>query len=180
MKRVTIYLAGSIKKGDEDAKKTSYWTEEDEAVIHHSFGTVYEVDILNPATYPIKRSDPFGNFGADMFLVQQSDFIFVDARDKKGIGIGAEMVAAKYFEIPVVCLCWYDSYYKKRFVPNVYGEDLHNWTHPFIVGLSDFIADSIPEAVEWMKSARRPVKTIAVLEQAIQHFKETQLSRPND
>lgn len=177
MGTVTLYLAGSIKKGDEDTKKTSYWTREDEDAIRRAFGEGSDVMILNPATFKIKRSDSFGNFGADMYLVKRSDFIFVDARDKKGIGIGAEMVAAKYFGIPVVSLCAYDSYYKKRFLPNVYGEDLHNWTHPFIVGLSDFVADSVEEAVEWMKSGSRgPIKTISVIDESIEYFEDTQLN----
>jgi hypothetical protein len=180
MNKVTMYLAGSIKKGDTDQKKTSYWSDKDEQEIIKFFGDSFEVEILNPATFPIKRSDSFGNFGADMYLVNKSDFIFVDARDKKGIGIGAEMVVAKYYNIPVVCLCAYDSYYKMRFLPNVYGEDLHNWTHPFIVGLSDYVAATIEEAVAWMKEhIEKPhsIKGINVIDESITYFINTQLNK---
>lgn len=178
MANISIYLAGSIKKGDIDTKKTSYWTAAEEAKIIDCFGVDYSVRILNPATFAIKRSDSFGNFGGDMYLVHESDFIVVDARDKKGLGIGAEMVAAKYYHLPVVCLCPYDSYYKKRFLPNVYGEDIHNWTHPFITGLSDYIAETIEDAVKWMKehlSVPKPIKGLSVIDESIAYFVETQL-----
>lgn len=178
MADISIYLAGSIKKGDHDTKTTSFWTAVEEKNIVDCFGTDYSVNILNPATFEIKRSDPFGNFGGDMYLVHESDFIFVDARDKKGLGIGAEMVAAKYYHLPVVCLCTYDSYYKRRFLPNVYGEDLYNWTHPFITGLSDYIADTIEDAVKWMKEhlqSPKPIKGLSVIDESIAYFIETQL-----
>ena len=180
MKKITMYLAGSIKKGDTDTKKTSYWSDDDEKSIIACFGNEFEVNILNPATFPIRRSDSFGNFGADMYLVNKSDFLLVDARDKKGLGIGAEMVVAKYYNIPVICLCAYDSYYKKRFLPNVYGEDLHNWTHPFIIGLSDFIADTIEDAVTWIKNhivTPQPIKGMAIIDESIKYFIDTQLNK---
>lgn len=179
MANVSIYLAGSIKKGDIDIKKTSYWTAIEEKEIIDCFGIDYSVRILNPITFTIKRSDSFGNFGGDMYLVHESDFIFVDARDKKGLGIGAEMVAAKYYHRPVVCLCAYDSYYKKRFLPNVYGEDLYNWIHPFIAGLSDYIADTIEDAVKWMKEhleSPKPIKGLSIIDESITYFVETQLN----
>lgn len=180
MTNVSIYLAGSIKKGDIDTKKTSYWTAVEEKEIISCFGIDYSVRILNPATFGIKRSDSFGNFGGDMYLIHESDFIFVDAREKKGLGIGAEMMAAKYYHLPVVCLCAYDSYYKKRFLPNVYGEDLHDWTHPFITGLSDYIADTIGDAVKWMKEylgSPTPIKDLSIIDDSITYFIETQLNK---
>lgn len=176
MKQLSIYLAGSIKKGDTDQKKTSYWTRQDEETILSSFGGDFRVRILNPATFRLKRADSLSNFGGDMYLVRESDFIFVDARDKKGLGVGAEMVAAKYYHLPLVCLCAYGSYYRKRFLPNVYGEDLHNWTHPFIIGLSDYIADTIEDAVNWMKAHMqrpKPIKDLSVIDASIQYYMDT-------
>ena len=99
---VQVYLSGSIKKGDADNRSPDhFWTEADEAVLHT--GVVgAELRLLNPAKTPIQRSDYRANFGCDLFLVQQSDIVLVDARREKGIGIGAEMMFAANASIPVI------------------------------------------------------------------------------
>lgn len=183
MKQLSIYLAGSIKKGDTDVKQTSYWTQVEEERIRICFGDNFQVSLINPATYPLSRADPFGNFGGDMYLVRESDFIFVDARGKKGLGVGAEMMAAKYYQIPVVCLCTHDSYYRKRFLANVCGEDLYNWTHPFIASLSDYIADTIEDAVSWMIGHVKrpaPIKNLSVVDTLIEYYIGTQTDYRNN
>jgi len=180
MSKIAIYLAGSIKRGLSDMKETTYWTTADENSIIDSFGIDYSIELLNPATFIVDRRDSFATFGADMYLIGKSDFLFMDARDKKGIGVGAEMMAAKYFKIPVVCLCPVGSHYRKHLLPNVYGVDLHNWMHPFVAGLSDFVADTIADGISWMIqhiSTPQPFKSLNVIEEARNHFVDTQLKK---
>ena len=49
--------------------------------------------------------------------------------------------------LPVITWSPPESHYRRKFLPNVYGEDLHDWTHPFIFGLSDYIVDTLEGAV---------------------------------
>lgn len=177
LKSVKIYLCGSIKKGSGDIAQRNYWGNEEEQAILTAFGSEYEITLLNPATAGLKRTDSFSNFGGDMFLVKTSNFIFVDARDRRGIGIGGEMFAAKYFGLPVVSLCPVGSHYRKEFVKDLCGEDVSNWVHPFITGLSDFLADTIEDAVEWMMEFSKqpvPIKGMEIIGEAIEHFLKSQ------
>jgi hypothetical protein len=150
-----IYLSGSIRKGDADSRpEEQFWSEADERYIKANAG-VREVELLNPAKTQLRRSDFGLNFGCDLFLVSISDVLLVDARTEKGIGVGAEMMFAAQNGIPVITLAPPESHYRRRFVPNVFGEDLHEWTHPFIFGLSDHIADNLASAMEFVRAHTR-------------------------
>ncbi|MEM9670717.1 MAG: hypothetical protein AAF950_17525 [Pseudomonadota bacterium] len=148
---IAIYLSGSVKKGSVDVRgHEHFWTEEDEINIRKNLNR-YSVHLLNPSKTKITRNDVLNNFGCDLYLVRESDVVFVDARNKRGIGIGAEMMYASVIDVPVISICPKNSYYRKDFVPDVFGEDLHDWIHPFIAGLSNVVVDSIDAAVEVVK-----------------------------
>jgi hypothetical protein len=142
-----IYLSGSIRKGNTDPRPdTHFWSERDEQLVRENAG-VAEVELLNPAKTSLRRNDFALNFGCDLYLVSISDIVLVDARTEKGIGVGAEMMFAANNGIPVITWAPEDSHYRRKLVPNVFGEDLRNWTHPFIFGLSDYVADSLEQAM---------------------------------
>lgn len=150
-----IYLSGSIRKGSTDPRSEDhFWSERDEQFIRDNAG-VAAVELLNPAKTHIKRSDFGLNFGCDLYLVSISDVVLVDARREKGIGVGAEMMFAVDRGIPVIAWAPPDTHYRRSFVPDVFGEDLHDWTHPFIFGLSDRIADNLSEVMEHVRAYLR-------------------------
>lgn len=157
MKKISIYLSGSIKKGKDDTTESLFWSDEDvKSIIENISG--YDVEILNPATANIKRSNPLENFGADLYLVKKSDFLLVDLREKRGIGVGSEMTMAKYYHIPVISICPKESHYRRSKVEDVCGEDLYDWIHPFVLGLSDKIVENLKEAVDWINEyLKRPI-----------------------
>jgi hypothetical protein len=141
-----VYLSGSIKKGNKDGRgDESFWSEDDERRI--SAGVGIRVEMLNPAKSKIRRSDYYANFGCDLYLVSISDAVLVDARTRKGIGVGAEMMFARFEGIPVITICPPNSNYRRDFLPDVFGEDLSDWIHPFVAGLSDYIVNDIDEGV---------------------------------
>lgn len=98
--KIAIYLAGSIKKGHEKSDE-SYWTEEDKIFLKKHLNH-YEVSFLNPAFRTDDLSHQRSVFGRDMLQVFSSNIVFVDARDRRGLGVGAEMMWAKVNAIPVV------------------------------------------------------------------------------
>ena len=150
-----IYLSGSIRKGNTDPRPDHhFWSEADEQFVTANAG-VPEVELLNPAKTKLRRSDFGLNFGCDLFLVSISNIVLVDARKEKGIGVGAEMMFAAQNGIPVITWAPPESHYRRRFVPNVFGEDLHDWTHPFVFGLSDHVVDDLLAAMELVRAHTR-------------------------
>jgi hypothetical protein len=171
-----VFLSGSIRKGPTDLRSSGhFWSEADEARIIEGLAPD-SVELLNPAKTIIRRSDVVSNFGCDLYLVALSDVVLVDARTEKGIGIGAEMMFASTKCIPVITWAPRNSHYRKDFIPDVFGEDLANWTHPFIQGLSDFVVETLDEAIALLKRRGREGKLALTKspERAISHF----LSQP--
>src|SRR5262245_39027064 len=109
--KIAIYLAGSIKKGHEKSDET-YWTDEDMSLIRANLGK-FDVSFLNPAFRTDDLSDSRSVFGRDMLQVFSSHIVFVDARDRRGLGVGAEMMWAKVNKIPVVTWSPRNSHYRK-------------------------------------------------------------------
>jgi len=146
-----IYLSGSIRKGSADPRSDEhFWSEGDEATIRQGL-LGQTVELLNPAKTHLHRNDFALNFGRDLYLVSISDVLLVDARTEKGIGVGAEMMFAVQRGLPVITWSPLQSHYRRKFLSDVYGEDLHNWTHPFIFGLSDYVVDTLDAAVDLIR-----------------------------
>lgn len=146
---VSIYLSGSIKKGRFDTRSVSeFWSSDDEKKIASLVKR--KTILLNPAKTAIQRNDYFVNYGCDLFLIQNADLVLVDLRTEKGIGVGAELMYAHFIGRPVVGWLPANSYYKRDYIQDVFGEDLVNWTHPFAFGLCDFIADDLPAACDYI------------------------------
>lgn len=143
-----LYLSGSVKKGKNDERDPgTFWTDEDERTLIGGIEGI-RVQTLNPSKTQLQRSDYYANFGCDLHLVNVSDAVLVDARTKKGVGVGAEMMFAKFVGVPVITICPQGCAYRRALVPDVFGEDLHDWTHPFIYGLSDYIVDTLDDAID--------------------------------
>lgn len=141
---ISIFLSGSVKKGTRDTRDPSYfWTDEDIHQIQHRVNNG-NVTILNPSSITIPSHLSNERYIADLRFVYESDLVFVDARTYKGIGIGAEMMFAKILGLPVICLAPPESEYRKTI--SVEGV-LQNWVHPFIVGLSTTICNSLDDAI---------------------------------
>ena len=108
--KIAIYLAGSIKKAHET--NDTFWSTLDISVLEKSLDE-FEVSFLNPAFRKDDLSDPRSVFGRDMLQVFCSDAVFVDARERRGLGVGAEMMWAKLNRIPVLTWAPKNSHYHK-------------------------------------------------------------------
>ncbi|MEV6302530.1 hypothetical protein AB0M02_24160 [Actinoplanes sp. NPDC051861] len=166
-----LYLSGSVRKGDNDSRPAiEFWSQADEDKLTNGINA-RAVRTLNPSKSKIRRSDYYANFGCDLHLVSISNVVLVDVRAKRGIGIGAEMMFAQMSGIPVVSICPRNSAYRQDLVPNVFGEDLKDWIHPFVFGLSDYIVEDIDDAVQLINNLieegrlnRRPAEASRVPE----------------
>lgn len=173
---IAIYLAGSINKGHEKSGE-SFWTDEDINLLRRNLAK-YKVSFLNPAFRTDDLSDQVAVFGRDMLQVFSSNFVFVDARDRRGLGVGAEMMWAKVNQIPVVTWAPKNSHYNKG-PTTVLGMPVANYVHPFVESLSDKIVENLEEGAQWIHSViSNPaieIKGVQYISSAIQHYKNSQL-----
>jgi len=173
MKSIRIYLSGSIRKGADDPRDEShYWSASHEDEICRRLAGM-PVRLLNPAKTKISRNDYYANFGCDLYLVSISQVVLVDLREEKGIGVGAELMFARQHGIP--CIGWAprNSHYRRDHVADVFGENLHDWIHPFAHGLTDALAETLGEAVDLvMQRLDRTRSPLSVTPRcAIEHFR---------
>jgi len=174
--RVSIYLAGSIKKENEPLG--SYWSDEEMFALK-AYLFDYAISFLNPGFRTDDLSDQRSVFGRDMTQVFCSDIVFVDARERRGLGVGAEMMWAKLHKIPVITLAPKNSHYHKE-QTTLLDVPVTNWIHPFIESLSDAIVDDLNAGAGWIRrfltDPSLEIKSIATIQSAMQYYRDTQLA----
>ena len=165
-----ITLLGSLPKGD---KVRAGWVDWKPEYIEKIAALLPDAEILHGDAI----SDNVGAelvVGHDLALVKEADLIIVDARSKIGAGTAQEMVIAKYFRKPVVAVISRDTHHRRSNV--VFdGQVVKDWVHPFLKVSSDYVADSVDDAVAFAaKFLKNPteqkIKDFAVFEQAITEF----------
>ena len=176
--KIAIYLAGSIKK-EHEKSDDSYWSESDMLFLKTSLSR-YEVSFLNPAFRSDDLSDQRAVFGRDMLQVFCSHVVFVDARERRGLGVGAEMMWAKLHKLPIITLAPKNSHYHKSDT-TLLGVPVKDWIHPFVESLTDVIVENLQEGALWvdrfMSDPSMQIKGIGYIEAAMHHYRDTQLHR---
>ena len=150
MKSIAIYMAGSIQKGHETGNEL-FWTEAHFQEIRECLKEI-EVSFLNPAFRTDDLSDQRSVFGRDMTQVFSADAVFVDARDRRGLGVGAEMMWAKVHKIPVITWAPLETHYHKS-ETSILGVAVKKFIHPFVESLSDQVVGSLSQAALFIKDA---------------------------
>ena len=176
MKKLTLYLAGSIQKGHEPNE--SEWTQKDINILE---SVLKDVQILNPAFRQDDLSDQKSVFGRDMLQVFLADALFVDARHRRGLGVGAEMMWAKFLHKPVVTLAPVNTHYNKS-ETSLLGVKIQDYIHPFIYNLSDHIALSIEDGALFLKGhfeIKGKIKGIRDVEEAMRYYRDHQFLHDN-
>ena len=105
---IAMYLAGNIEKNHEKESKV-FWSEFDREILRDGLAPI-QISFLNPALRADDLSDQMAVFGRDMAQVFCSDLVLVDARERRGLGVGAEMMWAKMNTLPVITLSPVDSH----------------------------------------------------------------------
>lgn len=177
--KLFIYLSGSIKKGINDNRKKTFWTQEDINILDEHLSDKFELIFLNPSVRNDDLSDFDSTFGRDLLQVYLSDIVLVDARSKKGIGIGAEMAYAKMQGIPVISIVPEESnYYQSHF--EYLGQKIDKWIHPFVNGLSDYLCGSVLSAAKFIEQNypfENEIKNKEVFDKCILHYIDSQLHK---
>ncbi len=171
MKPIMIYLAGKVPKSDEELKNYSDWRKEFEIAVKKDTGC--GIICLDPSHVHFDIADIYGVFGRDVYMVKQSDFIVIDARERIGPGTAQEMLIAKYFKKPVVTILPKNSHYWKD--TKIRDKEAKAWMNPFIAATSDIIAESVEDAAKKIAGCIKNnenacAKSITLLDDAIKYY----------
>lgn len=134
---LSVYCSGSIMKGTADEKKLC-WTDEERARVRE--GAKQRVVFLNPDDPITDPTNTLGQFGRDMYQVMVATAVIVDARERRGLGIGVEMAAAATLGTPVIVVAPRNTKYRAD-VLNYRGSTVHDYVHPHVATLASSVVD---------------------------------------
>jgi hypothetical protein len=173
-----VYCSGSIQKGTADTGKIC-WTDRERAAVAAGAMPVV-LQFLNPDDPASDLADTAALFGRDMYQVKAADAVVVDARERRGIGIGIEMLASRVFGTLLVAVVPRDTYYRMSTL-SYRGSTVTDYVHPHLAILADGIVDSFEAAGVWIRETKsigtRP-KGIDAVHDAIQAYESRML--PHD
>jgi hypothetical protein len=139
----SIYCSGSIMKGASD-KGRICWTDTEREQVREG-AAPSGIIFLNPDDPITDATNTLGQFGRDMFQVMTATAVVVDARERRGIGIGVEMAAAASLGTPIVVVAPRNTLYRQDSL-QYRGTTVHDYVHPHIACLATSIVDDFIEA----------------------------------
>lgn len=144
---IIVYCSGSIQKGPQDRSKLC-WSDNERLELARG-AQPHEVRFLNPDDPVSDLSDTAAVFGRDMYQVQCAEAVVVDARERRGIGIGVEMMAARLFGSKLVAVAPRNSYYRRDSLA-YRGSAVQQYLHPHVAILCDVVVDTFEDAGRWL------------------------------
>lgn len=161
-----IYLAGSVPKGDEEAKKFDDWRSR----YKQSLQNIFDADFIEPYHRDLDEGDLMAVVGQDCRHIKESALVIVNAEEKLGVGTAQELVIAKYFRKPVVSVLPEETHHRRSNIV-FHGKSIADWIHPFIYAFSDFIVESV-QGVGKIKDEifSSKIKDISVIDEAIRYI----------
>lgn len=158
-----IYLAGSVPKGDENAKTYYNWRTE----WAKELATILpDARIIEPYDRNINEEDFLLVVGADSRHIKYADLIIVNATEKLGAGTAIELAVAKYFTKPVITILPKDSHHRRSNVV-FHGKLVKDWIHPFIFTFSDYVLENIQQIDGIKDKLNTNIKDITIIDNAI-------------
>ncbi|MFG2018736.1 hypothetical protein [Actinomadura geliboluensis] len=142
---ISIYCSGSIMKGASDEKKLC-WSDIERLEVAKG-ASPHEVVFLNPDDPITDPSNTLGQFGRDMYQVMVATAVVVDARERRGIGIGVEMSAAALLGTPIVVVAPRNSKYRADEL-EYRGVLVRDYVHPHVAALASAVVDDFVAAGE--------------------------------
>lgn len=172
-----IVLLGSLPKGDDIRRDWIDWKEDYMSAIH---AALPEAEFIHGDSI----SDNVGAemvVGHDLAQIKASDICVVDARDKIGAVTAQEIVIAKQFSKPVIIVIPKNSHHRRSNIV-FHDVEMSEWIHPFLWVSTDYVAESIEDAVNWIEEFNRnpanyEIKDFSVFEEAVDLFNNSKSSK---
>lgn len=140
--RLSIYCSGSIKKGKDD-QTGPLWGDDERRAVGAGAGT--EIVYLNPDDPIVMPGNVLGQFGRDMFQVLVATAVIVDARARRGLGVGVEMAAAGILGTPVVVVAPRNSKYRMDTL-TYRSVTVNDYIHPHVAAIAESVVDDFTAA----------------------------------
>jgi len=174
---ISIYCSGSIMKGAADEKKLC-WSDIERLEVAKG-AAPHKVVFLNPDDPITDPSNTLGQFGRDMYQVMVATAVVVDARERRGIGIGVEMSAAALLGTPIVVVAPRNSKYRADEL-EYRGVLVRDYVHPHVAALASAVVDDFHRAGEMLpelapQKARDVHHMPQWLEEAITEYRDNVL-----
>jgi len=166
-----IALLGPIPKGDEERKNWLDW----KIKYKKHLAKVGDVEFSDGDAWR-DETKPTLLVGHDLSLIKESDLVIVNAESKIGAGTAQEILVAKYFKKPVVTILPKESHHRKTKV-TFDGKLIDDWIHPFIFTSSDYIAETVEQAINWIKRYQlnpnsKEIKDISLIDKVIDEYQK--------
>jgi hypothetical protein len=140
---LSIYCSGSIAKGSHDEKKLC-WSDLERGEVGKG-ASPNEVVFLNPDDPITDPGNFLGQFGRDLYQVMVATAVIVDARERRGLGIGVEMAAAATLGVPVIVVAPRNSKYRCDLL-EYRGVTVEDYIHPHVASLAAAVVDDFTSA----------------------------------
>jgi hypothetical protein len=138
----SVYCSGSIVKDASDRKRLC-WSDIERRQV--DAGAKLAVVFLNPDDPIPDPKNTLGQIGRDMYQIMVASAVIVDARERRGIGIGVEIAAAAAMRTPVIVVAPRNTQYRTDTL-SYRGVDVVDYVHPHIASLAAAVVDDFTAA----------------------------------
>jgi len=160
MKALKVYVAGKVSK--ESSFGTHYWRDGFVKELEDLSGL--KLISLDPAKKETDQTKPEDAFGADIFMIRNSDVVVVYLSDDISVGGSQEILIAKYFKLPVIGLAPLGGKFNHK-NKEIFGQVVKDYKHPFVYATCDVVCDDIKGVAKALKELDKiKPKTIKIVE----------------
>jgi hypothetical protein len=166
MRMIKVYVAGKISK--DSVFGTHDWRGNFCAELEKLSGL--KLENLDPTKTGTDQRDSLLVFGADSYLISQSNVLIVYLSDDISIGGSQEILMAKYFEIPVIGLARHGGKFNGA-DKEYFGKVVKNYKDPFVFTTCDVVCETIKEVAAVLKnlSSINP-KSLNIIPESVDYY----------
>jgi hypothetical protein len=163
---IKVYVAGKISK--DSVFGTHHWRDNFCAELEKL--SELKIENLDPTKSGTDQNDARLVFGADSYLISQSDVLIVYLSDDISIGGSQEILIAKYYKIPVVGLARHGGKFNGA-DKEYFGKVVKNYKDPFVFTTCDVVCKTIEEVAATLKTLDdiKP-KTLDIIPQSVEYY----------
>lgn len=138
-----VYCSGSVAKSGLN-EGGLYWSNDERGDFERGLDGI-QVEFLRPDDPLASLNDPAAVFGRDIVHIRNADAMVIDARERRGVGVGVEMAIASHFGIPIVAVVPANSHYARDTL-SLRGGLAQDYIHPHFAVLCDALVSDFREA----------------------------------
>lgn len=165
-KPLKIYVAGKVSK--ESHFGTHYWRDDFVTELGQLSGR--KLIHLDPTKSGLEQTTPEAVFGADVYMIKNSDVLVVYLSDDISVGGSQEILIAKYYKKPVIGLAARGGKFNGS-TKKLFGKVIKEYKDPFVFSTCDVVCATVEEVVGALKQLDTiEPKSIELIDRLEQRF----------